>query len=182
MIFTVTDKDFFKENPWAKGVKEFNSLSSMEMKYIALVYDIQSPLVRGRLPLNERKLKAIDIAGFEPTPKGRPSKQVSDLMEVRTTEIAKAINKYKEIQFDEDLDTLEAYSDQLQEFKELLRKKGKEDKELDRALKIMKEYPGLVDLKKTLAEKLSIKIEESVVEELDDEETSEIEDYFSGNE
>lgn len=182
MVFTVTDKDFFKENPWAKGIKEFSTLSSMEMKYIALVYDIQSPLVKGRLPINDRKIKAIDIAGFEPTPKGRPSKIVSDLMDVRTTAIANAIKRYKEIQFDEDMDTLEAYSEQLQEFKELLRKKGKEDKELDRALKIMKEYPGLVELKKTLAEKLSIKIEESFVEELEDDEASEIEDYFSENE
>jgi hypothetical protein len=178
MIFTVTDKDFFKENPWAKGVKEFNELDSLSMKYIALVYDIQSPLVRGRLPIEERKRQAISIAGFEPTPKGRPSKQVLDLTDVRTQAVANAIKKYKEIQFDDDLDTLEAYSEQLTEFKEILRKKGKEDKDLDRALKIMKEYPNLVELKKILAEKLSIKIEESSLEDLDEDEASDIEDYF----
>lgn len=179
MIFTVTDKDFFKENPWAKGIPEFIKLEDREMKYIALVYDYKSPLVRGKLPLQERKTRAIEIAGFESTPKGRPSKQETDLIEVRTQEIHEAIKRYKDLQFDEDLDTLEAYSELIEEFKETMRKKGKEDKEIDRALKIAKEYPGLVELKKSLAEKLSIKLDESSQDEIEDEESSAIEDYFN---
>jgi hypothetical protein len=181
MVFTVTDKDFFQENPWAKSIKEFKNMPSLSMKYIALVYDIQSPLVKGRLPLEKRKFKAIELAGFEPTPKGRPSKQETDLIEVRTTEINEAIKKYKELQFDEDLDTLEAYTSQLNEFKAFLRKPNKEDKEIDRALKIMKDYTGLVELQSKLAEILSIKIEENLnISEIDEnEEWSLIEDYHA---
>ena len=57
MLFRIMrDKDFFDSNPQAELIDEFSKLTSDEMKYIALVYDYDSPYKN--LGKRERKEKA----------------------------------------------------------------------------------------------------------------------------
>lgn len=181
MIFRLSDKEFFKDNPEAKSIDSFLKLGDQGMKYICLVYGYNSPL--RKMDMTERKKKAVHNCGFKPTPKGRPSKLQTDLMEVRGLLVKKALAEYMEIQFDADRDLLLAYDEQVDEFKALMRSKDKSDKQLDQALKIAEKLPKLLETRKQLREILDVRdIEEFAIEEsLSDfeEDQSMVEDFLN---
>lgn len=180
VLFKVTDKPFFQDNPEAKAIGVFKSIGETPMKFICLVYGHKTPLKN--LAVGERKIEALKECGFPPTPKGRPLKIVTDLMENRTNEVIDAIKRFNQLQYDEDRDTYEAYCEQIQDFKNFLRKPDKDEKELAKALQIMKILDELIDKKKVIAEKLNLNDEIEVLKEEEDaydlSDFSEIELHF----
>lgn len=169
-LFIVTKSDFFEDNPEAMAIPLFVSLGSDSMKYITLVYAYRSPF--RNLPLDQRKKKALEYSGINLTPTGRPSKIQKDLVEIRTEEVKKAIELFNELQYDEDLETLKAYDDQLKEFREFMKKKNKDEKELQKAALISTKY-----YKETLIARDEIKERLSLRDnDIEEEGSSKIED------
>ena len=167
MIFTISDKPFFKDNPEALAVPIFKKVGDHAMKFIALVYGYNTPY--RQLRTGDRKKKALDICGIPRTKTGRPSKLEKDLMENRGM-IPAAIAEYQDIQFDADRDALEAREAYIDQCKTLLRKPDKTPKEIDQSLKIMKEYNTMVEDTKALREILELRNQEEFKLQLDDEE------------
>lgn len=164
MIFRLSDKEFFKDNPEAKSIKQFLDLGDQGMKYMCLVYGYNSPL--RKMEMIDRKHKAVANCGFKPTPKGRPSKLQTDLMEMRSSIVKKAYTEYMELQFDADRDLLSAYDEQINEFKCLMRNREKSDKQLDQALKIAEKLPKLLETRKQIQDILEVRdVEEFAIDE-----------------
>ena len=182
MLFKVSKKDFFIDNKEAGVIPAFESIGSTGMKYISLVYDYESPL--RMLQLDERKRRALEYAGFKPTPKGRPSKIEKELVERKEGNASTAIRLYLELQFDADKDLLQAYNEQIEEFKDLMRNREKSDKQLDQALKISKELPNLLKIRDEIKEILNVRadVDEFVTDVASDydSDASEIENFLGG--
>lgn len=173
MLFIVDkDKDFFKLNPEAKAVPEFKDLEPEAMDFICLVYDYKSPY--RQMPYEKRCNTVVNDIGLEKTPTGRPSKLENDLREIRREDIKKAIDKYAEMQYDDDRDTLRAYDQQIKNIKHLMTTATKPN-DMDKAVKLAKEIPNLRKSKKELEELLDMRDEhEAQVNAEQDEIDSEI--------
>lgn len=155
MIFKITDKEFFKDNPEALAIPIFKSIGNKGMKFIALVYGYNTPFRKLHIP--ERKAKAIKLCGFRKTPTGRLSKEEKNLMESRGVAISAAIKEYMSIQFDDDRDTLDALDNQIKDFKDIQRRSGKDSKEIDQCIKISKAMPDLILTRKSLEDILEMR-------------------------
>lgn len=169
MFFKVTEKDVFKENPELKLIDGFKECKDKELKYVFLCYDYSGPF--RKLPKTERQQKAMLAAGYEWETHGKYAGVdfKADGRKIKTgsndrVEVAKKV--FLDLQFDEDRDLLDSYDAQLEEFKEFLRRKDKNDKELDKSLKIMEKYPKLLAQRKEILEVLELR---GVASEIDDE-------------
>lgn len=120
MLFTVHsdlatgEKDFFEMNPGAQAIEEFNKCSSRQMFTVCLIADrdYDSPL--RTLPERIRREKAVLIAGY-PREGNRPDKNARNIIDGKVKSVESAIQKYQEIQFDEDKAMLFALNAQIQE-------------------------------------------------------------------
>lgn len=187
MLFKISKEDFFTDNPEAEVIPQFVEVGDQAMKYICLVYGYNSPY--RLLSMEVKRRKALEVAKVYKTPQGRPSKLEKSLVDPTSKEIIAAIAEYQSIQFDEDRDTHEAYKEFVSQSKELLRKKDKDPKEMDQALKIHKEFTTLVENEKKLREILEIRSQEEFkstsMNEDDydsDDEDNELERYLSEKE
>ena len=114
MLFRLEDgKDFFELNPEAKAIKEFSERTSQQMWFVALVADYGSPL--RQLPEKKKKEKAAEIAGYGKEASGRGDKNYRNLVDGKVPTVEAAIQKYNDIQYDEDADMIEAINRQIQE-------------------------------------------------------------------
>jgi len=164
MLFKITEGDFFEDNPDAISIPEFSFCNSKEMKWVCMVFDYKSPI--RQMPIDKRMVKAAYVAGYKNVPDNAGKNyQISP-------KLSRAISVYKEIQFDEDQENLLAYNSQLSQYRELLTKREKSDKEIDQSLKIMKEMPTLQAKRKELISILDLR-DEIVIEEKDPEEREE---------
>jgi hypothetical protein len=157
MEFKISENDFFEDNPQAGLIPIFKEVGSKGMKYIALVYSYDTILKR--LPLEKKKSKAIKMAGYEPTPKGRPSKEERDLVELRGI-IPNAIEAFTELQFDEDKEIMQAYEHKIQEDIAIVKKPNKTIAELKYAASILtKDLKEIKAAKEEMARQLKIRNE-----------------------
>jgi predicted RNase H-like nuclease (RuvC/YqgF family) len=162
MIFKISkDKDFFEENPSAGWIEEFKKCSSEEMKYVILVYSYDTPL--RTLAAEQRKHRALEYIGLTRMANGKWDKQTDMLITNQVQRVRNAILKLREITRDEDKETLESYDEQLDQFRSLLRKRDKTDKEMDQAMKISKEFPAFLENRKKVQEILEIRDEAASV-------------------
>lgn len=160
MLFTVTSKDIFEDNPELKAFEEFSVATSNQLKYVFLVYDYDSPL--RQLPIKERKEQAVIRAGYKREKSTyRLDKNARNIINGNVPRVEKAIRAFKEIQFDEDKDLYDAYCEELNEIKEFLRKKDKKLSERNMSLKYMDKYDVYMEKKKRLQEILEIREVES---------------------
>lgn len=172
MLFRVTaDNDFFEDNADARAFKAYIEAGSRAMKYICLVYDPESPLRNMDLP--DKKSRALKVAGYEPTPKGRPSKEETDLRDIRTDWVRNAIDLLREMcPYDEDKEILQAYDIALKEYIATAKRTDGDDKEKEFVAKILtKHIPEVRDAKKALQEKIGLK--NQIEAELEEEEIEE---------
>jgi hypothetical protein len=179
MIFKISkDKDFFDENPSALWIKEFKDCSSEEMKYVVLCYSYDSPF--RTLPSEQKKIKSLDAIGISRMASGKFPKEYVDIMENKIQRVRNAILKLRDITRDEDKETLEAYDEQLDQFRALMRKRDKSDKEMDQAMKISKEFPSFLENRQRVKEILDIRDDSSQQGlEQQSEEFSTVEDFLS---
>jgi hypothetical protein len=156
MIFKISkDKDFFEENPSALWIKEFKECTSNEMKYVVLCYSYDTPL--RTLSADQKKIKSLDIIGVVRMANGTFPKEYIEIMENRVQRVRNAILKLREITRDEDKETLESYDEQLDQYRALMRKRDKTDKEMDQAMRISKELPTFLENREKIKEILQIR-------------------------
>lgn len=135
MIFKVVHGKKIREvNDSVDAVPEFSVCNDKTMKYVVLMYDYHSPYAR--LPFDQRKqqvLIAIDYTEKE---------SIRSFFHRNKTKLKNATEKYREIQYDEDMESLIAMKAQMDEWREQLKKKNKTDREEDRAIKVFDKMPS----------------------------------------
>lgn len=144
MLFKVTKNDFFEDNPQAKTNEYFGSCTSREMKYICKVYDPESLLAR--MPIKERKLRALVEAGFNLEKDGRrPDKNAREMMNGKYEHVQLAIREYQKIlPPDENKELAMAVQTQLDEMKAFLKREKKTEGEWRIAIVILKDMPKIL--------------------------------------
>lgn len=165
MLFKVHyDKDFHELNPEASAIEEFAKATSQQMMAVALIADYQSPF--RTLPEAERRDKAARAAGYKLEKDGkRLDSNGRMVVYKKVNTIEKAIEKYREIQYNEQQAMLEAIDAQIQEAMEMMKmdknevvkkstvKNGAEIKEyyspMDLAEKAIKLGKNLAELRET---------------------------------
>jgi hypothetical protein len=149
MIFKVSKNDFFEDNPSAKAVEAFVVCSSREMKYICLVYDYESPY--RKLPLNERKLKAVYESEFRMETGGkRPDKYAREMMSGKITKVQHAIKAFMALQPDKEKELAKALDSQLEEIQKEWRIAVQLLEKMPKILKDRKEVLDILQLREEL--------------------------------
>lgn len=142
MIFVIEpSKSVFETNPPLKMTEHLSKLSNKEVKWIALVYDYDSPL--SQMPTNIRKIKAGIMTGWEMV-NGLPDKPLQTIMDGGNDKVNLAIEEYKTLQFDENKEALIAFNDQLRQYRTFLKQPEKKASELKLALEIQQKLPVLL--------------------------------------
>jgi hypothetical protein len=156
MLFKVTNKDFFEDNPSASSINNFIVCSSREMKYICLVYDYQSPY--RNLKIEERKLKAVSESGFRMEKDGkRPDKYAREMMNGKIDKVQFAIHEFMSMQKDEDRELAEAVTAQLEEIKTFLKRPKETEGEWRIAIQMLEKMPKLLKDRKEIFDILDMR-------------------------
>lgn len=123
MLFKINQKEsIFKSNPELSSVPEFAELSDKQMKTVALVFDYKSPF--RQKPQKDRWKLAFLAAGYEPeTTKDKVfNLRCREMMDGKNPKVTKAIQKYLDIQFDEDIENLKAIQTQIENIRAMVQK------------------------------------------------------------
>ena len=172
MRFIVSGENIFADNPELSMFQHLRELTSSQLKWVALVYDYESPI--SQMPLPVRQIKAGHLANLAFDENGEPTGVLKDAIAGKHEKIGNAIREYREIQFDEDKETLIAYNEQLKEFREFMRKKDKKAGEVRLALQLQKEMPTLLRMRREIANIVGLRAEDDMdMEALDDMSTIE---------
>ena len=128
------------------------------MKFVCLVADRRSPL--RTLPERDRREKAARICGW-PMEGNRLDRNGREVCAGKVESIERAIEKYKEYQFDEHQADYDAIVKQIQEIREYLQSdkddsKGDKGKTLEQAAKLGERLPGLIEAKQKLEALLQV--------------------------
>jgi hypothetical protein len=150
-----SNEDVFDLNPELYAIPEFQNLRDRQMKLVILFADLKSPLKS--LPSRLRRLQAWKAVGG-PTEEyeggSRPDKNGRNWISGQVASVEKAIAKYLEIQFDEGLDKLNTMRELIQRNSDYIRDLDPESKtygkDLERANKLAKELPDLLEAQKRM--------------------------------
>lgn len=175
MLYKLVDgKDCFELNPELLAIPEFAKLTDKQFKVVALVADRRSPL--RTLPEKQRREKACAVAGYGKE-ENRPAKNARVIIAGGVESIEKAIEKYREYQYDDNAENLDAINKQIQEIRDYLQsdkaeyllsngkivldKNGDEVKFIDpKTLKLASDLgeklPGLIEAKQKLEALLQV--------------------------
>lgn len=149
MLFKVSETPLFEENPELNSVPEFVGKSERMLKYVFLVYDYDSPY--RKIPFEQRKNKCIIVAGYKLESDGkRLDKNAREIVSGANATVAQITKVFMELQGNPEKDTLAAYDAQICEWKELMQKKNKTDKEREYVLKVMSKLPEFMNKRKEL--------------------------------
>jgi hypothetical protein len=175
MIFKVAkDKKIIEQNPEIEAFEAMMKCSDRELRYIFFVYDYETPF--RKMPLETRKLKAADLAGFL-REKGSTcfDKNGRATINGKIPKVEAAIAEFMEMQYDQEKELIHAYNIQIQEAMDLMKKKDKTDKDWGVLLKVNKELPSIIKTKKDLELAVGYRVEEEKTDEgMEDEPLSAI--------
>jgi len=106
MLFKIeSSKDTFELNPELKAIEEFERLTDKQMKYVILATDYKSPF--RKLSPEEKKYQAALAAGYKLETSGkRLDNNARNLVQGKVGSVEAGIKKYRELQRDEDYETL----------------------------------------------------------------------------
>lgn len=178
MLFKLdTEKSPFVLNDGLKAIKEFVALTDRQFTAVALVADSESPL--RKQPEKQRREQAAIIAGW-PMEGKRLDKNGRNFVDGQVKSIEKAIQKYREIDYDEDKVAIGNLDRQIQENNKAITEDKdvaatKETKDgtkvvdaklkyelIDKANKFARELPELYEAKKKLRDVLNLREESSI--------------------
>lgn len=111
----IDGREFFDLNPGAEAIEEFNRCTSRQMFFVCLVADRDQDSPLRTLPELERRTKAAEIAGWPLEDGKRLDKNGRNLVAGKVESVETAIAKYRELQYDENEDMLQAVNAQIQE-------------------------------------------------------------------
>lgn len=134
MLFKVeVGKDVFEINQELKSIPEFERLTSRQMVYVILSTDYSSPF--RKMTVEDRNHQAAITAGYKYEKDGtRLDMNARNLVEGKTGSVQAAIKKYREIQHDDDYETLQSVSKLIADVRAFNNKKDKNINELDKAV------------------------------------------------
>lgn len=157
MLFRVNAKKLtFELNPELKAILEFERLTDRQMTYIILATDYKSPF--RKLTPEDRRIKAALTAGYKHEKDGKTlDMNTRNLINGKTPSVEVAIKKYRELQRDEDYETLLSISNLIGQIREVNNKKGMEISELVNAVKLTTGLDKLMETKKKLEEILDMR-------------------------
>jgi hypothetical protein len=159
MLFKVTEKDVFEDNPELNSVPEFIGKSSRMLKYIFLVYDFDGPY--RKMPLPARKERCVIQAGYKYESDGkRLDKNARDIVNGNNPTVLLLTKVFHELQGDPDKENLAALDAQLLEWRELMHKKNKTDKEQTLVFKLINDWPKFMQRRKEILEILGERTKE----------------------
>jgi len=166
MIFIVSgEQNVFTENPTLKATEFLSKLNNREVKWIALVYDYESPL--SQMPLPIRKVKAGKMTGWSFDDKNEPAGALKKIIEGQSEKVNRGISEYKNMQFDENQEALIAINEQLKEYRTFFKSKNKKPGELKVAMQLQKEMPGLLKARDEVAKLVGLRAHDEEFEVTD---------------
>jgi hypothetical protein len=121
MHFKVTDNNLFKDNPELLSIPEFKPFQGKEkvLKWVFFVYDYVSPY--RRLPINKRKELVANKLLYSENKRTKFDRYVDEVLAGGIGEVQQAIGAFKEIQYDEDRETMDALDEAVRDIKYQLR-------------------------------------------------------------
>lgn len=163
MLFKVTQRDIFEDNPELAYNEVFSSLASKDLKYVFLAYDYLSPL--RQMPIEQRKEKAAMDAGHAMEADGkRLNRRARDIVAGNKLKVQKAIEEFNTIQYDSDRELALSVASQIKQLQVFFSKEQKSAAELEKAMKMIKDMPEIVKKQKELEEVLKLREEVEAVE------------------
>jgi len=159
MLYKLTTKDVREDNDNIDCIPEFEPLSSREFKYIALVYDYDTPL--RNLKLEDRKERGCELSGYKRESPKRMDKSARKIMGANggLKHVEKAIPVYKSLQRDIDREALMAYDNQLQQFIDKAAEPKSEDNDWKLAITINKELPKMLQMRADIKGRLDLRVD-----------------------
>ncbi len=163
MLFKViAGKDTFELNPQLKAIEEFERLTDRQMTYVILATDYKSPFKK--LSADERKFQAALSAGYKLDHTGkRLDTNGRNLVQGKVGTVVAAINKYNDLQKDDDYETLLSVTLLISQIRELNNRPDKTVAELEKAVNLnVGKLDKLVETKKKLEQILDMREEEEI--------------------
>ncbi len=157
MLFKViAGKDVFELNPELRAIEEFNRLTSRQMVYVILSTDYLGPF--RKRSTDDRRYQAAVAAGYKfEKDTTKLDNNGRNLIQGKVGSVQAAVNKYQEIQKDEDRETLLSVSLLISQIRDLNNQPDKTVAELEKAVKLTMSLDKLVETKKRLEEILDMR-------------------------
>lgn len=181
MLFKVTSNPVRQDNPEIDSIPEFIGLSDRNLKYIFLVYDYKSPY--REIPIDKRKerVAANPIVGFRMEKDGkRFDKNARDIFLGNVKSVNNAIAAFKNLQYDEDRETLDSVRQLISNIRDYLRVATGDSLDYERKIKMANNLVKLEQTKKDLALILDIRQDVDQHESSDEEELSTLDKLNQG--
>jgi hypothetical protein len=150
MLYKVTNSSLFKDNPELSTIKEFASIPDKILKWVFLVYDYEGPY--RKLPLKERREFAAKKHLFTESGRTKMDKYVKEMLETGIPEVNHAIATFKEIQYDEDRETLNALDEAIRDLRSVLRRPAENFKDAKAKADLAPKMRMMAEERKKLAE------------------------------
>lgn len=154
MLFKVEHgKSTFELNPGLKAIPEFINLTDRQMDYVILSTDYRSPF--RKLAPEDKRTQAAAAAGYKYEKDGkRLDMNGRNITAGKVAVVEAAIKRYRELQRDDDYETLLSVSSLIAQIRELNNQRDKSAAELEKAVKMTKELVNLTNIKKELEDVL----------------------------
>lgn len=157
--------DIFELNPGLQAIPSFTKISSMQMKTVSLYADYDSPL--RTKPDKEKRELAAKLGGYAmESDNKRLGVNGRNFVSGETKSMEEAIIAYREMQYDETQDMLDAYDQQIQETIHLMKmdklEASKNDHKLafelaEKAAKLSVKLPEIKEAKKKIQDLMNLK-------------------------
>jgi hypothetical protein len=182
MIYRVTSKDIFEDNPGLLSNVKLADCSDRELKYIFLLYDYESPYAK--MSFEVRKNKAASEAGYlkEKTGK-RFDRNARDTMTGKRPRIQEAIGEFKIIQdsTNKEMAIVVALDAQIDNITKFIAQPSDDVNIIQKGQKIAESLPKLLENRRRIREILNMVVDEedttimasdniSTLDEVNDEE------------
>lgn len=161
MIYKVTKKDIFEDNPQLMAVSKFADCSDRELKYIFLLYDYDSPYAK--MSFNLRQEKALAEAGYHREKGGkRFDKNAREVMTGKRARVNEAIGEFSIIQksANKERALVMALDEQLDHIIQFLKEPASDINTIQKLVKVVNDIPKLLETRKRIKEVLNLAEEE----------------------
>ena len=153
----VAGVDIFELNPGLRAVPKFKDLTDLQMKYICLMLDPSFDNPVRTLIGKQRREKAAILAGYSLEPDNkRLNKSGRDVIDGNIKSINEGIEEFKKLHYDEKLETIECFNNQIAEIRDFLNEKKKDPKQIKQGLDLGNMLPELLESRKKAEEILNV--------------------------
>jgi transcription elongation factor GreA-like protein len=150
MLYRVTDKPVFEEHPELSQVPEFADLQDKILKWIFLVYDYEGPY--RKIPTDKRREIVAVKNLFTENRRTKFDKYVTSMLKGDIGSVNMGIAAFREQQYDEDRETLEALKECIRDLRNMMKKEAKDFKDAKAKAELAKKLREMAEEQKKLEE------------------------------